>query len=70
MDKMALQGAIHPVASNTPGPGFVSSIFLVDKKDGGHQPVINLKGLNSLVDFQHFKMEGIHMLRDLLKRGS
>ena len=65
---MILQGAIHPVTSNTEG-GFVSSIFLVDKKDGGHRPVINLKNLNSFVDFQHFKMEGIHMLRDLLKKG-
>ena len=66
-DKMALQGAIHPVSSNTEG-GFVSSIFLVDKKDGGHCLVINLKNLNSFVHFQHFKMEGIHMLRDLLKK--
>lgn len=48
--------------------GFVSSIFLVDKKDGGHCLVINLKNLNSFVHFQHFKMEGIHMLRDLLKK--
>lgn len=68
IDKMALQGAIHPVSSNTEG-GFVSSIFLVDKKDGGHRPVINLKNLNSFVNFQHFKMEGIHMLWDLLKKG-
>ena len=68
IDKMALQGAIHPVSSNTEG-GLISSIFLVDKKDGGHRPVINLKNLNSFVNFQHFKMEGIHMLRDLLKKG-
>ena len=63
---MILHGAIYPVTSNTDG-GFVSSIFLVDKKDGGHRPFINLKNLNSFVDFQHFKMEGIHMLRDPLK---
>ena len=68
VDKMILQGAIHPVTSNTE-EGFVSSIFLVDKKDGGHRPVINLKNLNSFVDFQHFKVEGIYMLRDLLKKG-
>lgn len=68
IDKIALQGAIHPVSSNTEG-GFVSSIFLVDKKDGGHRPVINPRNLNSFVNFQHFKMEGIHMLRDLLKKG-
>ena len=68
IDKMALQGAIHPVSPNTEG-GFISSIFLVNKKDGGHRPVISLKNLNSFVNFQHFKMEGIHMLRDLLKKG-
>ena len=61
-------GGGRQVTSNTKG-GFVSSIFLVDKKDGGRHPVINLKNLNSFVDFQHFKMEGIHMLRDLLKKG-
>ena len=66
VDKMILQGAIHPVTSNTEG-GFVSSIFLVDKKDGVHRPVINLKNLNFFVDFHYFKMEGIHMLWDLLK---
>lgn len=68
IDKIALQGAIHPFSFNTEG-GFVSSIFLVDKKDGGHYPVINLKNLNSFVNFQHFKMEGTHMLQDLLKKG-
>ena len=68
VDKMILQGAIHPVTSNTEG-GFVSSIFLVDKKDGVHRPVINLKNLNFFVDFHYFKMEGIHMLWDLLKEG-
>ena len=31
VDKMILQGAIHPVTSNTEGV-FVSSTFLVDKK--------------------------------------
>ena len=30
---------------------------------------INLKRLNSFVQTEHFKMEGIHMLKDLLKPG-
>ena len=47
----------------------VSSIFLVPKKDGGYRPIINLKRLNEFVPHHHFKMEGIHMLKDLLIKG-
>ena len=39
---------------------FISNLFLVGKKDGGHRPVINLKHLNQFVPYQHFKMEGLH----------
>ena len=48
---------------------FYSNIFLVPKKDGGQRPVINLKALNSFVHAEHFKMEGIHTLKDLLGQG-
>ena len=48
---------------------FYSKIFLVPKKDGGQRPVINLKALNSFVHPEHFKMEGIHTLKDLLEQG-
>lgn len=51
------------------GRGFISTIFLVPKKDGGQRPVINLKALNGFVHTEHFKMEGIHVLRDLLRAG-
>ena len=37
------------------------------KKRWGPKPIINLKRLNSFVHTEHFKMEGIHMLKDLLK---
>ncbi|KAM4748674.1 LOW QUALITY PROTEIN: uncharacterized protein WCC33_006046 [Rhinophrynus dorsalis] len=46
--------------------GFISNIFLVRKKDSGLRPVINLRTLNECVLYRHFKMEGIHLLRDLL----
>ena len=46
---------------------FVSQIFLVEKKGGGQRPVINLKGLNQFVKTEHFKMEGLHLLPDLLQ---
>ena len=31
--------------------------------------MVNLKALNSYVVTHHFKMEGIHMLKDVLKEG-
>ena len=36
---------------------FLCSIFLAKKKDGGIQPVINLKDLNRKISFVHFQME-------------
>ena len=61
------KGAISLVANHR--DGFLSTIFLVPKKDGGHRPIINLKRVNQFIPHHHFKMEGIHMLKDLLKQG-
>ncbi len=49
--------------------GFYSTVFLVPKKEGQFRPVINLRSLNRFIRHQHFKMEGIHLLRDILQRG-
>lgn len=48
---------------------FYSNLFLVPKKDGGQRPVINLKPLNQFLHPEHFKMEGIHTLRDIAQPG-
>ena len=48
---------------------FVSQIFLVPKKDGSYRPVVNLKALNKFIVEEHFKMEGFHMIKDLVKPG-
>ena len=48
---------------------FISNLFLVDKKHGGHRPVINLKHLNQFVPYQHFKIEGLHYLKFMLQEG-
>ena len=61
------KGAISPVTE--PQGGFHSNLFLVPKKDGGQRLVINLKALNQFVQPQHFRMEGLHTLKDLLKPG-
>lgn len=58
------------IVHTTPHPhGFVSTVFLVPKKDLGYRLVLNLKDFNLWVVYCHFKMEGIHLLRDLLLEG-
>ena len=58
------------IEATTPsGRGFLSTLFLVPKKDGGQRPVINLKPLNRFMRTEHFRIEGIHVLRDLLRAG-
>ena len=49
--------------------GLFSSLLLIPKKYGRMRLVINLKRLNCWVLTQHFKMEGIHSLQNLLKAG-
>ena len=39
------------------------------KRDGGLRPVINLKALNRFFVEEHFKMEGFHMVKDLVQPG-
>ena len=50
-------------------PGeFLSNLFMVNKKAGGHRPVINLKFLNSFVPYHHFKMKEMHLIKDLCQK--
>ena len=52
---------------NTVQKQFFVQIFLVEKKERGQRPVINLKSLNTFVRTEHFKMEGLHILPDLIQ---
>ena len=49
--------------------GFYSSLFIIPKKDGGWRTIINLKRLNRYLRIQHFKMESVYSVRDILHRG-
>ena len=66
--KMVEKGAIQEVKGTMTG-GFFSRLFLVPKKEGQMRPVLNLKSLNRFIYHRHFKMEGMHIVRDLLQRG-
>ena len=55
--------------SDTQSAGFLSRIFLVPKKDGSQRPVINLRPLNQFVVWEHFKMEGVHLIEHLIQEG-
>ena len=66
---MLAKGAVQLVPPSQAGQGFLSTLFLVPKKGGGQRPVVNLRPLNHFLPYEHFKLEGIHMLRDLLRKG-
>ena len=47
---------------------FLSNVFLVGKKGGVNRPVINLRHLNQFIPYQHFKMESLFCLREMLQK--
>ena len=55
--------------SDTKGDQFLSSLFLLKKRDGRNCPVVNLKNLNSNILYQHFKMEGLFLLKEMFLPG-
>ncbi len=62
---MLNKAAIHEIDPMKEPQGFYGNLFFVPKKDGGIRPIINLRNLNQSISAPHFKMEGLHMLRDL-----
>ena len=65
--KLAEKGAIEPTSDTN--DQFLSFIFLRPKKDGSMRPIINLKPFNQSVTYHHFKMEGIHLVLDMIQKG-
>ena len=66
IESMLEKGAIQPTKPSK--DQFVSTVFLREKKDGGQRPIINLKKLNKIIPYIHFKMESISLLKDLLEQ--
>ena len=68
IQEMLPKGAIQVVSPSLETPGLISSLFLVPQRRGGQRLVVNLKPLNQFLPYEHFKGEGIHMVRDLLRK--
>ena len=68
LSKLVQKGAIALVPNSHPR-SFISQMFLVPKKDGSHRTIVDLRELNRFIRWEHFKMEGIHLVKDMLQRG-
>ncbi len=65
LEKQAIRRLDNPSLSE----GFYSQLFSRPKKDGGIRPILNVHPLNAFVPYEHFKMEGLHMLPGLIQKG-
>ena len=63
------KGAIEPVPQEHINQGFYSTLFLVPKKTGELRPVINLRPLNRYIKHQHFKMDTMKSVMNLVRQG-
>ena len=69
LSKLVQKDAISQVLNPNPSESFISRMFLVPKKDGSQRPIVDLRDLNKFIVWEHFKMEGIHLVKHLLQKG-
>lgn len=70
--KLRVLHLISVISPLTDTPQFVSNIFLflvAKQSTGDLYTIITLRELNAYVHYLHFKMEGIHLLWDLMQPG-
>ena len=68
IESLLKKGAIRD-AQSLEKVGFVNNVFLVPKSEGKWRLILNLKALNQFIIYEHFKMEDIRCVKDLLNRG-
>ncbi|CAB3984921.1 Hypothetical predicted protein [Paramuricea clavata] len=68
IDKLMCKGVIE-VTQHSLGE-FISPIFIRAKKDGSHRLILNLKELNTNVEYHHFIMETLQSAVALMRPGS
>ena len=66
VQEMLHKHAIRIVPNANQTEGFYSQLFLRAKKDGGNRPILNVHPLNQFIPYEHFKMEGLHLLSGVI----
>ena len=46
---------------------FMSSIFTREKRDGSYRMILNLKQLNKHIEYEHFKMESVQSVLNIIR---
>ena len=68
MEEMKSKQAVKLVQYQTKDQ-FARRLFVCPKKGGGMRPIFNLKSLNQFVTYNHFKMDGFQVVRNLIQEG-
>ena len=68
LEKGAIQKVTRAIFEPPKQGQFLSHLILVEEKDGGNRPVINLKNLSKFIPYEHFEMEGVHCLKFILEQ--
>ena len=61
------RGVIKPISDSE--NGFVSSIFLREKKENKHRLILNLKEFNKHVVYRHFKMDNLKTALNMMSQN-
>jgi ribonuclease HI len=69
VEELLQKQAVEEVPQTEINQGFYSTLFLVPKKTGDLRPVINLKPLNKYLRKQHFKMDSLKTVLNLVQKG-
>jgi hypothetical protein len=67
IDSMLSKGVISKTSHSE--DQFLSNVFVRPKPDGNYRFILNLKQLNKIVQYRHFKMESLKDVKDLIQPG-
>ncbi len=69
IENLLQKEAISKVPFDAQQTGFYSTYFIVPKKDGGHRPVLDLRGLNQYLKVLPFKMIHTRIVMQSISAG-